>query len=366
MSLILKLKKDHFNVARCILIVLLGFTANLSAENLNDQNSKTKNQKLIFLNWSQYLDPELVKEFEQQFNAEVSEVYFETSETMNGILAESGGRGYDLVLMTGIQVDAYRSMGWLAPITEKQIPNLRHVGARWRTAYIGVDGFSVPYFWGTLGIGYRSDLVLEKPTTWKHLFNPPVSLHGKILMLKDSRDLIGIALKALGYSPNTNNLKELAEAEHLLTKQKPYVKDYGYIEMSPQSRLITGQIWVSMMYSGDVLFARKFHPNIEYVIPEEGANLWVDYLVILKSSSNKKLAMAFINFLNEPKNAARLATYVHYLSPNTAAEKYLPKKLLEDPVLKVTPNQLKRSEFNKTLPPRIVKEHNRIFAQIIH
>ncbi len=135
--------------------------------------------------------------------------------------------------------------------------------------------------------------------------------------------------------------------------------------MSKNSRLVTGQVWIPMMYSGDVIFARKFHPKIEYLIPEEGTNLWVDYLVVMKSSNNKDLAMAFINFLNEPRNAARLATYVHYLSPNTAAEKFLPKELLDDPILKVTPDQLKRSEFHKKLSPEAIKEYNRIFARVV-
>ncbi len=218
-------KNIRFIFSLCFFALLLDFTVILSAEISNEQESTTEKQKLVFLNWAQYLDLELVKEFEHRFNAEVTEVYFETSELMNGILAESGGHDYDLVLMTGVQVEAYRSLGWLSPITEKQAPNLRHVDKRWRTAYQGVDGYSVPYFWGTLDIGYRSDLVLQKPTSWRNLFDASESLAGKILMLKDSRDLIGMALKALGFSPNSSDLKELAEAERLLMTQKPYVKD---------------------------------------------------------------------------------------------------------------------------------------------
>ena len=358
-------KNKCFILPRYFFVLSLSFTSVFAAENPNEQDSVTPNQKLVLLNWAQYLDPELVKEFEQQFNAKVSEVYFETSELMNGILAESGGYDYDLVLMTGVQVDAYRALGWIEPITEKQVPNLRHVDMRWRTAYPGVSGYSAPYFWGTLGIGYRSDLVPEKITTWKQLFDPPESIRGKILMLPDSRDLISMALKALGYSPNSSNFKELRDAENLLLAQKPYVKEYGYVKMSEKSRMSTGKIWVSMMYSGDVLFAQKYHPKIEYIIPEEGVNLWVDYLVVMKTSNHKDLAMTFINFLNEPKNAARLATYVHYLSPNAGAEKFLAKELLNDPVLKVTPELLKRSEFHKKLSPEAIKEYNRIFANVV-
>ena len=119
---------------------------------------------LVFLNWSEYIDPELVEEFEQQFNAKVSEVYFESDDLRDDMMLETGAIGYDLVIVNGINVDSYRKRGWIAPLDQAALPNLKHVDQHWRNAFDSGNGYGVPYFWGTLGIAYRQDLVEQAPS----------------------------------------------------------------------------------------------------------------------------------------------------------------------------------------------------------
>jgi spermidine/putrescine transport system substrate-binding protein len=240
-----------------------------------------------------------------------------------------------------------------------------HIDADWQNAFAAARGYAVPYFWGTLGIGYRTDLVPEKIVSWKQFYRPSERLRGKLGMIKSSRDVIGMALKALGYSANSSDPKQLAEAEQLLRAQKPYVGDYTYIDLDEKSELVTGKIVASMMYSGDALMVKEHHPEIVYVLPEEGGNLWVDYWTVMNRSQIRELAMAFINFLNQPKIAARLAEFVYYATPNKAAEKLMSEEFLQDPTIYPNRKQLEKSEFYTKLPPRASKKRNRIFNDIV-
>lgn len=322
-------------------------------------------RELVLLNWSDYIDPELIEKFERQFNAKVNEVYFETDDTRDDIMIETDGRGCDLVVVNGIQMHLYRQRGWLAPINDTAVPNLRYMDAHWQNAFAAANGYGVPYFWGTLGIAYRSDLIPEKITRWQQLFAPAETLRGKIAMNKQARDLIGMSLKALGYSANSADHEELAAAERLIMAQKPHVNRYGYVALDQNSPLVTGQIVASMMYNGDALMVQEHNPAITFVLPEEGTNLWVDYLTVTSASSNKELAMAFINFLNEPTNAAQLAQFVHYPTPNKAAEKLLPADFLGDPIIYPSPRILEKSEFYTDLTSGALRKRNTMFAQVL-
>lgn len=327
-------------------------------------DAESKPKDLVMLNWSEYLDPELIAAFEQKFNVNIREVYFETDDLRDDMLLETDGKGYDIVVVNGINVDMYRKRGWLAPLTDKQVPNMKHVDARWLDAFAGVSGYAVPYFWGTTGIAYREDLVGKQITSWMDLFRPAESMKGKIGMINNSRDTIGMALKALGYSANSTDPAELAAAEALLLEQKPGVHSYSYLSIGEDSGLLTGEIVAAMLYSGDSMSLTEENPEIRYVVPVEGGNIWVDYLVVPEGAQEKVLAWQFIDFLNEPENAAQLAEYVYYATPNKAAEKLLPAEFLEDPVMYPGAEVLEKSEYYVPLPARAVRKRNLINSRV--
>lgn len=323
-------------------------------------------QELVFLTWSEYIDPEVVAEFEAQFTAKVSFVYFESDDVRTEMLVETDGEGFDVMLVSGLAITPYARQDWLAPISESDVPNRKHINPRWANAFSGSSEYAVPYFWGTTGIGYRDDLIPEGISSWRELLNPPDTLRGKIVMTNYSRDLTGAALKALGYSVNTNDRRGLAAAQQLLEGQRPYVKSYRYLSLTPESTLVTGEVWASMMYSGDALLLQQYNEHIAYVLPEEGGNIWVDYLAIGEASYKKELAAQFINFLNEPEIAARVAEFVHYATPNQAAEQYLPQEYFQDPVIYPSQEELARSEFYQPLSPGAQKYTNEIVAKLMN
>lgn len=322
-------------------------------------------QEVVFLNWRDYIDQRLVLAFEKANDARVRMVYFDSDTQRDEMMLAGEGAGYDVVLVNGATLGVWAQVGWLDRVDETKVPNRVYIDPRWCKAFPGAEEFGVPYFWGTVGIGYRTDLVPEPVTRWIQLFRPSPEVRGKIAMMSDASDLVGMALKALGYSANATDSEQLAQAEALLQEQKPFVKAYQYVAVNEISGLATGDLAVAMLYNGDGRLIQKHNPAVTFVLPEEGGNLWVDYLVVLKSSRNPALAWRFVNFLNEPRNAAQLAETLYYATPNRAAEGYLPEAYFSDPVIYPSGNALERSEPYRNLPPRSVKQRNAIVDRLL-
>lgn len=357
-----KLIKDiRHSLAFALFAAFCGGLANAAGQPPAAQPAR----ELLFLTWSDYMDPAVIREFERKFKAKVRPVYFETDDVRDDMLAETDGRGYDVVVVNSVSFPLYRRRDWLLPIGEAEVPHLAHIDPRWKNALPAATGYGAPYAWGTTGIAYRTDLVPEPITRWRQILQPPEALRGKILMVKAARDVIGAALRTLGYSANSADPRELAEAEQLLLAQKPYVKGYSYVSLGAESELVKGEIAAAMLYNGDALQLKEQDNRIAYVVPQEGTDLWIDYLTVLRSSANQKLALDFINFLNEPKTAARNARFVYFATPNKAAERFLPAKFLRDPLIYPGEDVLKKAEFLAELPPRAIKQRNSIFVKLL-
>jgi spermidine/putrescine transport system substrate-binding protein len=321
---------------------------------------------LKVLTWSDYIDPEVVADFEAASGIRLDFIHFDSDETRDDYLVAANGSGYDLILVNGYSLRLYQQRGWVAPITPAEVPNLRHIDPKWLGGEISVPGYGVPYFWGTLGIAYRTDLVARPVTHWLQLFDPAPELHGRIAMIKNTHDLIGMALRARGHSVNSSDAQALAEARELLLRQKPHVKTYTYLSLDEDSALVTGEVWAAQMYSGDALMLQEFNPDIRYVVPEEGTNLWVDFWTVAAQSANKAAAMKFIDYINGPAVAARNAEFVHYASPNLSANALLPASHHEDPVINPPAEVIERSEAYEVLPPRAARAWNALFAEIVN
>ncbi len=327
--------------------------------------AQTEQRELFFLNWTEYMDPQIIKEFEQEFNAKVVSKYYESGVERNEMMVQTQARGLDVVLIGGSTVESYTKRGWTTPVGLENVPNLKHVAPRWRKAFPKTEEYGVPYMWGTTGIVYRKDLVPEEVDSWKQFFYPKKSLQGKIQVIRDNRSTVGFALKALGYSLNSTDLKAIKEAENLLLQHKPFVQTYGGFKFSEETGIVTGKIWMGQTYNGAALKLQEYHPQITYVLPREGGQIWLDSFVVLKHAPNKELAMQFLNFLNEPRIAARLSMFTKYATANEAAEAFLPKEHLANPAIYPPKEAIENSEFEHLLPPRIQKKFNAVFAKLI-
>lgn len=322
-------------------------------------------QRLVILIWDDYLDDRLVAKFERQHNARIVQVNYVSDEDASAKLVNSNAVAYDLILTSGIDLDKYVQRGWIAPIDTSKIANLRYIDTELRTAFPNADSHAIPYFWGTVGIAYRHDLLTTPITTWQQLFRPTAELRGKICLLEDGRDLISMAMKSLGYSANSADSKQINTVEALMLAQKPYVKSYMYMPLNVHSPMLKGEIAAAMTFNGDALYLKQHNNNVTYVLPEEGGNIWIDYLAIGANSQNSDLAHQFLNFINEPEHAAQLAQFVSYASPNKAAEQYLPAEFLNNSIIYPTRQQLQNSEYYAPLPPQAQRKRNQIMTRVL-
>ncbi|TKB23110.1 spermidine/putrescine ABC transporter substrate-binding protein [Desulfopila sp. IMCC35006] len=322
-------------------------------------------QELTLLNWADYISPDLINTFQEKFNVKLQVVTYTSDDNRDQLLVSTDGGNFDVVVIDGRSIATYAKRGWLAKISEEEIPNMENILPKWRVAYEGSKEYAVPYFWGTVGIAYRSDLVKSPVTSWMDILQPAQELQGKIFMLPQRRELVDIALKGLGYSINSSDdPSAYKQAEKLLLQQKQYVKKYDVPAVNDGSALVSGEILAAATYSGDALTLKAINKNISFVIPSEGTTLWGDYLVVMAKSEKKKLAMDFINFLNESKNAAEHAEYMYYATPNSAAEKLLPKEFLNDPLIYPSNTIMQKCEIEKILPARVYKTRNTIFMEV--
>lgn len=352
--------KLHFKGWLCLLAIFFFHPSILIAE-----HSKNSKRELTILNWSEYVDPTVIKKYEKKYNTVVKQIYFESDDYRDNYILETQGKGVDIIVLNGVRIKTYVKQNWIAPLTEKEVPNLRHIDKKWMTIFEASEGHVIPYFWGTTGIAYRKDLVKGKVNSWKDLFQPREAQRGKVAMIGAHRDMIGLALKSLGYSINSTNFKELKEAKAILLKQKPYIKSYDYITLDNDSSMVKGDVHMSMGYSGDILTLMEHNKNIVYVVPSEGTALWIDFMAVSEASSNKDIAYQFLNFINQPEHAAQQAEYINYATPNKEAEKLLPAEMLSNKLIYPPADVLKKSETYQRLPPRVTRFTNEIFSRVI-
>ncbi len=328
-------------------------------------NAAEKLPSLVILNWSDYLDPELIQAFEKQHEATIKFVYFDTEEDRDKILVESQGAGFDLVLVSGANISKLIKNGWVHRLNKAPFPNYQHLDPEIVNMRPELKEYAIPYFWGTLGIAYRKDLITTPITTWKDLFQPQEAWKGKVYMIKDALDTMSMAFKALGYSvEHYGDASALAEVEQLLLEQKPYVKDYSYIGADADSMIVKGDIWMAMVYNGDALGLQEHQPEITYVAPTEGTHLWIDYWLVMKQSTNQALALQFLNFINEPQNAAKNAQTYYFATGNRTAKDFLPPDHLNDPIIYPSETILSNSHLVEKLAPRTARKWNAIFSKL--
>ena len=323
--------------------------------------------QITLLTWADYIDPAVLKDFEQETGIRVRVVVFEDDTERDKRLVANNGGNYDVVSLNPSVVSSYVASGWLAPATVSEIPNLIHLEPRWFDRVPASRGYAVPYFWGTTGVVYRQDLFGTQLTSWMQLFAPGPAQQGKIAMIGGPRDLVGAALKALGHSINSTVMAELAEAEALLLKQRPAVASYTY-ELAAdrkQSGLYKGTVSAAVAFNGDADLLTDIEPRASFVLPREGGILWLDLLGVLAQSRHKPEAYALLDFLNRPTVAARNALFVHYASPNAAALRHLPAEFLGNHTIFPTPEEVERAEFETQLPPRVQKRFNEITARVL-
>ena len=287
--------------------------------------SDTSNENIVIVyNWGEYVDPDTLAMFEEETGIEVVYDEFETNETMYPKI-ENGAAEYDVVCPSDYMISKMIQNDLLLELDFSHIPNAKaNIGSQYwdqSRTFDPENKYSVPYCWGTVGILYNKTMVDEPIDSWSILWDD--KYRDNILMQDSVRDAFGVTLKYLGYSLNSTDLDELTEAMNLLIVQKPLVQ--AYVIDQVRDKMIGNEAAIGVIYSGEAIYTQNENPDLEYVIPKEGSNIWIDSWVIPKNAEHKENAEAFINFLCRPDIALMNFDYITYSTPNTAA-----RELIED------------------------------------
>lgn len=307
-----------------------------SANNINIEDRNV----LSVYNWSTYIAPEILTEFEQKYNALIKYDTYESSEELYAKV-KPGNPGYDVAFPSDYMVEIMAAEGLLEPLNRENIPNIKNVNAKFiDPPFDPGNKYSFPYQWGTMGIGYNYQNTKEKIDSWFALFEP--KYRGKVALLDDMRGSFAIALISLGYDPNTNNPEEIAKARDFLINNKEAIAVFA--PDTGQQLLDRGQVDLTSEWSGDIFKVMEENPNLDYAIPKEGSIIFTDNMVVLKGAGNKELAEKFINFLMEPEIAAQNSNFIKYGTPNQAAieQGLINKEDLNNPAIYPPPEVLEK------------------------
>jgi spermidine/putrescine transport system substrate-binding protein len=282
---------------------------------------ETKPAEIVFFNWTDYFNPALKKRFLNETGIKIKEVYFSSNEELLAKL-KAGAKGYDVMVPSDYMVHIMILSGLMEPLDMDYLPNFQYVGEDFKNpSFDNPDEnnglkYSVPYFYGTTGYCQRTDKVPELQTSWEPLWDP--ANKGKINLLDDEREDLGMALKKLGYSANTQSQEELDEATAILIEQKPLVATYDSVNM--KRAMVQGQPYV-MCWDGDVLMGIDTLGGdaaavelLHYVLPSEGFVRWTDGMGIPVGNNSRYGAHLFMDWLMDPEIAGKNANWVWYLS----------------------------------------------------
>lgn len=321
-------------------------------------------KQLHLYNWADYMDPEILKNFEKEYNCKVVEDFYDSAEDMMAKLQAGGLSQYDLVGPSNVNVPSFVRLKLLMPLDKSKLPNLKNLDPSFADSpYDPGNKYTVPYLWGSVGLLYRKDKLPDFKPTWGAVLDAGKQ-PGTFLLLDSVRDMLDITLIYQGKPINTTDKGDLKSIADMLVKAKKSDKFMGFEPgVGGKNKVAAGVASVGIVWNGDALQVMKESEentkNLAFVLPEEGSIKWVDTLGIPAKAPNPELAHAFINYLYEPKVAAQLANFVQYASPNAAAKEFLTPEDLANPVIYPTEEQLKKLYISKDLG-----EDNKLYDQV--
>lgn len=302
---------------------------------------------IVVSNWDGYSPPDIMDTFKASTGISGEMSFHATNEEIMGKVVASKGKGYDVLFVSSPFAEALHKLGLLSYIDHNKIPNIKNLD-NWsmNLDYDVGNKFQVPYAWGTTGICYRSDLVSEEPTSWNDLFNPRPDMVGKVTMLSTDRWLLAAGQLLAGYSVNDTNPDHMSNVKDILRSAKGNL--LAYDDTTFYSKLVSGEAVMAHAWDGWCNYAIWENPDVKYIIPEEGSDLWVDTMVILKSSENKDEAHAFINYILDENIGAWTIENILYKTPNKAAmDKTIPGLVDAFPNMGMTPQYMMSFETLK-------------------
>jgi putrescine transport system substrate-binding protein len=282
-------------------------------------------------NWSDYIDDRTIPLFQALTNLRVNYDVYSSNEDLLARM-RSGTTDYDIIVPSSWFIPTYMKLDMIEPLRQDLMPNLTNLDKEFvETDYDPGNRYTVPWQWGTSGIGFNRRQAGDKVDSWAAVFEPSSAMGGRVTLLREVTELIGCALIYLGRSPNSTKDSDLAQVVKLVRSIKPKLK--GFTSDTYIDELAAGETWLAQGWSGDVFQARDQNQDVSYVIPKEGTLRFVDVMAVPKGAPHPGNAARFMNYVLHPKVQARISSYVSYGTPVSLAKPLLPPEQTKDPAI---------------------------------
>ncbi|MDA0213475.1 MULTISPECIES: spermidine/putrescine ABC transporter substrate-binding protein [Desertifilum] len=299
----------YLGLFMAVLILVVGVHSGLKLG-----SSLFKNELRIY-NWSTYIDPDIIIEFEKQNKIKISYDTYESNEELYEQLKHHSAH-YDIIFPSDYMIEIMIAEGMLRKLDRQAIPNAVHLEPQFiNPPYDPGNQYSFPYQWGTLGIGYNQRATQTEIDSWSAMFDP--QYEGRTAWLDATRYTLGVILIYLGFDPNTTKVDEINQARDWIIQHKAAIA--AFPPDTGELLLDRGDVDLTFEWSGDVFQVMKHNPDLRYVIPKEGTIIWMDNIAIPKHCHHPTLAHKFINFVLEPEVGAQISNFIHYGTPNKSA-----------------------------------------------
>lgn len=294
--------------------------------------------------WSEYIDPEIVKDFEKKYDCKVTIDLYEDNESMMAKLQGGGDSLYDVVVPGNYVVPVMAKLGLLAELRHENIPNLANLDDKFvNPTFDPGNRYSAAYQWGTIGIYLRKSAAKSQSRSWKLMFDPKEQV-GTFLMMDSIREMLGCALESRGYSVNTTDPQQLTEVRDLLLAAKK--RSQGFEGgVGGKNKVLSKAVTAAIVYNGDAVRGIADDPDTEFFVPEEGGVIWVDSLVVPDKAPHRDAAEKFIDFILDPQVGGRLSNFNQYATPNKVAKAFINPDDLKNPAIYPSAEMMAKLEF---------------------
>ncbi|MGH2694049.1 MAG: ABC transporter substrate-binding protein [Actinomycetota bacterium] len=303
--------------------------------------------ELNVYNWADYVNPKTYPWFEKEFDISITEDNYASNEDALAKL-QAGAKGYDIVVPTGYMVEIMRKEGLLFELDHSKIPNLANVEPQFLdTPFDPGNRYSVPKDYGTTGYGWRSKFVKEDMQSWEDFYRLASKYSGRYTVLDSPPEVVGSALKMLGYSYNSLDPTEISEATDEIVKLKPHVRK---ITSSMREIMISGEAYISLTWNGEIGYVALDAADARYIVPSEGTEIWTDNWAIVEGAPHPAAAHAFVNWQLQPQIQALDTEYHYYGAVVEGEEQYLDPAIANDPAVYPSAEVIEKLEFAQATP----------------
>jgi spermidine/putrescine transport system substrate-binding protein len=313
--------------------------------------------------WVNYTDDGLLKDFEKETGIKVTVDTYDSNETMLAKMQAGGGNAYSIIYPTDYMVSQMRDLKMLTTLDTSRLKGMEQLKDKWKSpVYDANNAHSVPVAWGTTGLIFDPKKVDFEVRGWGDLWKNKGSLTRRVTLINDVREVMGATLLYLGHSLNTEDPKQIKEAYDHLVKLKPAIA--AFLTNGWEEQLASGDVQIAMAYSTDAINLIQEQSNLKYIIPETGASLWTDTMVIPKTAPNVDAAYEWINYMLTPETAANVVNRLRFATPNQVAYNKLEPAVKNDQRLFPSEATLKKCEGIAPVPPKISETFDSYWTQL--